>query len=145
MSNGRQRLSWEETALKLAHEITVCRSEDPYVQVGACIIKNDGQILLGYNGAPSGIEIDWADRDERRSKVIHAEENVLDEVKKGETKIFAVTHSPCPSCMRVIANKKISKVFFSEERPDFKQSLTRAREFGIMLIQLKNGLQVIHR
>ena len=59
------RISWEEYALELA-KVSSRRSEDPYVQVGACILRLDNSVAgLGYNGAPNGIEIDWSDRDER--------------------------------------------------------------------------------
>ena len=38
------------------------RSEDPYVQVGSCILREDMSVAsVGYNGAPSGIEIDWVE------------------------------------------------------------------------------------
>jgi deoxycytidylate deaminase len=74
---GRNRLNWAQTAINLAYDIAKYRSEDPYVQVGACIIKKDKSMLLGYNGAPSGVDIDWANRDKRRARVLHAEANVL--------------------------------------------------------------------
>ncbi len=136
---GRVRLSWEETALKLAFNIADYRSQDPYVQCGAVLIKNDNSILLGYNGAPPNQEIDWADRDERRKRVIHAEENVLDGVKYGETKILAVSAIPCERCIRIIANKGIKKVYFNhylEAYYDRKLTETLADEFGIQLIRL---------
>jgi dCMP deaminase len=136
MHNGRPRLSWEETALKLAFNIADYRSQDPNVQVGCCIIENDGQIILGYNGPPPKINIDWSDRDERRSKIIHAEENALYELKDGNAKIFAVTHSPCPACMRIIAKKGIKRVYFKIEREDLPITLSRAKEFGIEMIKL---------
>ena len=44
VKNGRNRLSWPETAMNLAFDIAKYRSEDPYVQVGAVIIKNDGSM-----------------------------------------------------------------------------------------------------
>jgi len=112
MSNGRKRKTWEETAILLAFDIAKYRSEDPYVQVGAVAIKNDNSFILGYNGAPKGINIDWSNRDERRSKVLHAEENVLNFLLFGECKIFAVTALPCPVCMKSIANKGIKKIYY---------------------------------
>lgn len=36
---GRKRYSWEETALRLAFDIADYRSQDPYIQVGAVILK----------------------------------------------------------------------------------------------------------
>lgn len=138
MSNGRKRLTWEETALKLAFNIADYRSEDPYVQCGAVIIKNDHSILLGYNGAPAGINIDWSDRDKRRKRVLHAEQNVLDGVKFGEVKIFAVTALPCEKCILEIANKGIKTVYFRDflENYDRNATFELAREFGIQLIKM---------
>ena len=89
----RERLSWEDTAINLAFQIADYRSEDPYVQVGAVAVKKDKSIILGYNGAPSGIEIDWSNRDERRKRVLHAEANVLNFVKPNEVDFLAVTHT----------------------------------------------------
>lgn len=136
--NGRTRLSWEETALRLAFNIADYRSEDPYVQVGAVIIKYDNSIVLGYNGAPPKIEIDWSDRNARRERVIHAEENALDNIKFGEARIMAVTAMPCKNCVRKLAQKGVRKVFYSKELEGYDNTLAKqlAREFHIELIQL---------
>lgn len=136
--NGRKRLSWEETALKLAFNIAEFRSEDPYVQVGAVIIKNDNSIILGYNGAPPNIDIDWSDRDERRKRVIHAEENTLSEIKYGEAKIMAVTAVPCNICIKTCAKKGIKTIYYRDLLEGYDNELTfkLAKEFGIELIRL---------
>ena len=138
MPNGRSRLTWEESCMRLACNIAHYRSEDPYVQVGACIIKKDHSILLGYNGAPPEIEIDWSNRDERRKRVIHAEENVLDEVKFGEVKIMAVTALPCDKCMRIIAKKGVKIVYYKDELAGYDNTFAKqlAKEFGIKLIHM---------
>ena len=139
MNNGRPRLSWEETALKLAFDIAKYRSEDPFVQCGAVIIKNDHSILLGYNGSPAGSNIDWSNRDRRRKRVLHAEQNVLDGVEYGEVKIFAVTALPCERCILEIANKGIKTVYFSDflENYDKNTTFELAKEFGIQLIRIE--------
>ena len=100
MMNERKRLNWPETAICLAYDIANYRSEDPYVQVGAVGIKRDKSLCLGYNGAPSGVNIDWSDRDQRRPYVLHAEENVLNLAKPGEIEILAVTHLLGPGNQR---------------------------------------------
>lgn len=135
---GRIRLTWEKTALKLAFDIAKYRSQDPYVQVGAVVIKTDGSMFLGYNGAPSGVNIDWSDREERRRRVLHAEANVLNYVKPDECKLIAVTHLPCPECLKTIAQKRITKVIYSEELPHYHNDLSKqlASEFNIELIRL---------
>lgn len=138
ITNGRKRLSWEETALKLAFNIADYRSEDPYVQVGAVIVKNDNSILLGYNGAPPGIIIDWSDRDKRRKRVIHAEENVLSLVKRGEVRIMAVTALPCDRCIGTCALKGIKRIFYRDLLKGYNHELTfeLAHDFNIDLIQV---------
>ena len=137
--SGRKRLNWAETAMKLAYDIANYRSEAPYVQVGACIIKKDKSMLLGYNGAPSGVDIDWSNRDKRRARVLHAEANVLNFVKPDEVELLACTHLPCTECLKVISQKKIKEVYFSEFLYNYDSDLTinMAEEFGINLIHMK--------
>ena len=136
--SGRNRLNWPETAISLAYDIARYRSEDPYVQVGAVIIKKDGSMFLGYNGAPSGIDIDWGDRDARRERVLHAEANVLNFVKPNEAELLACTHLPCKECLKMISQKRINKVYYSEELKGYDSKLTfkLAEEFGIKIIKL---------
>ena len=137
LKSGRNRLNWAETAIKLAYDIAKYRSEDPYIQVGACIIKKDKSMLLGYNGAPSGVNSDWYDRDKRRIKVLHAEANVLNFVKPNEVELLACTHLPCSECLKVIAQKQIGKVYFCEILDNYNPDTTfeMAKEFGIDLIR----------
>lgn len=138
-STERPRLSWEKTALKLAYNIADYRSPDPFVQVGAVIIKTDNSIILGYNGAPPNIEIDWSNRDERRKRVIHAEENVLSEVKYGEVKLMAVTGLPCEICIKTAAKKGVKTIIYGELLKGYNSDLTiqLAKEFMIELKQIK--------
>ena len=137
--NGRIRYSWEETALRLAFDIAKYRSEDPFVQVGGCAIKKDGNsFVLGYNGALPKIDIDWSNRDERRKRVIHAESNVLNRILPNECDILAVTHLPCSEFIKIIGQKGIKKVIYSYELDTYNNELTKqlAKEFGIKLIQI---------
>ena len=53
------RLDWECYALSLAR-VASLRSEDPFVKVGACVLRYDNSVAsLGYNGAPPKVNIDW--------------------------------------------------------------------------------------
>jgi dCMP deaminase len=137
--NGRRRKTWEETAIKLAYTIADCRSEDPYVQVGACVVKKKGfGLSVGYNGAPTKVDIDWSDRDERRKKVLHAETNILNWVLPGEVEFLAITHLPCPECIKAIAQKGIKKIIYSELMDKYDNDLTfqLAKIFDIEVRQL---------
>jgi dCMP deaminase len=138
ISHGRPRLDWIQTAIRLAFNIAEYRSQDPDTQVGACLIKNDGGILLGYNGGPPGIEINWDNREEKRAQVLHAEENILDTVFPEDIKILALTHIPCPRCIRNIRKKKIKDVYYvlEPEHFDVEGAKKLADLFNINLIQL---------
>lgn len=138
MSGARERFDWVKTALYLAFDIAKYRSQDPYIQVGACGLKHDGSIVLGYNGAPSGVEIDWDNRDERRKRVIHAEANVLNFVRPDEIKLLAVTHLPCQECIKLIAQKKIKNIYYTYELCNYDKDLTfrLAEEFGLKIEQV---------
>lgn len=142
--SGRKRLNWPQAALNLAYSIAQDRSEDPYVQVGAAAVKFDQSILLGYNGAPAGVEIDWTNRDERRKRVLHAEANVLNFCKPKEVKLLVCTHLPCPECLKTIAQKGIGEVYYDQvlDGYDNELSFTLAREFGIDLRKIEREKDV---
>lgn len=92
------------------------RSEDPYHKVGACLLRHDHTVAaLGFNGAPPGVEIDWTDRDERRSWVIHAEANALRYVRPGEVALMASTMMPCLQCVLLAAAYGIKQITYREE------------------------------
>ena len=127
------RLNWKRYALKLA-SVTAERSEDPYLQVGACILRNDNSVAaLGYNGAPAGIEIDWQNRDQRRSRVIHAEINALRYIQPNECYLLACTHLPCNDCLKNIAAYGIKEIVFGDVYNRDMSSLNLAQEFSMTL------------
>lgn len=125
------RVDWPTYALGIARAASL-RSEDPYVQVGCAVLRSDHSIAgLGYNGAPSGVEIDWSDRDRRRNYVIHAEANALrwttpEQVDGG---MVVSTHHPCASCLTLIASYGIRKVYF-EDTLDYAYDMDNLREIA---------------
>tara|TARA_Y100001938_G_scaffold131022_1_gene187619 strand:+ start:107 stop:508 length:402 start_codon:yes stop_codon:yes gene_type:complete len=127
------RIDWERYALSLA-KVAALRSEDPFVKVGACVLRHDNSVAsLGYNGAPPKVNIDWSDRDERRRRVIHAEANALRYVKPQECRLLACTLLPCNDCLKLISSYGIKEVVYIEEYDKDCSSLTLASEFGINL------------
>jgi dCMP deaminase len=130
------RISWEEYALKLAETASI-RSEDPYLKVGACVLRPDNSVAgLGYNGSPSGYEIDWSDRDSRRPFVSHAERSALRYCKPGEAKLIAITLSPCQHCIMDIAMFGIKKVVFRNFYEKDEKSFEIAHKFDIEMVQI---------
>jgi dCMP deaminase len=126
-------MNWSEYALEVA--FTVARkSKDPWRKVGACLLRADNTLAaVGYNGFPAGMEEDWADRDERRKLVVHAEQNALRYVVPGECALLAVTLLPCNDCLKVVAAYGIKKIVFAEDYEHDPSSLLLAEKFGIEL------------
>lgn len=132
------RLSKESYALDLA-AVAASRSEDPYLQCGAAVIRTDGTVAaLGYNGAPPGVTLDWSDRGERRKRVIHAESNALRYIRPGEAGFIASTHLPCLECLKLIRSYNIFMVYYTAELPTHYNSeeiLDIAEEYGMTVSQ----------
>ncbi len=109
------RLTWDQYAIGLA-VAAAARSEDPYHRVGTALMRPDHTIAaVGYNGAPSGVDIDWTDRDSRRASVIHAEANALRYVTPGEVSTVATTMMPCAPCVLLMSSYGIRRVVYLQE------------------------------
>jgi dCMP deaminase len=107
------------------------------LQVGACVVKDNRIISIGYNGMPSGWtneceEVIVAEIDgnpgrvirETRTKdeVIHAEANaILKLARDGESgngsSLFC-THAPCIHCAKLVHGAGIKKVYYRHSYRD---------------------------
>lgn len=133
-----ERISWRAYALKLA-VVASERSEDTFMKVGACLLRHDNSVAgVGYNGAPSGVELNWQDRDHRRVRVVHAEVNALRYTRPGESYLLACTHIPCNDCMKTIAAYGIKEVVFNDVYVRDMSSFDIAQEFNIKLFATEN-------
>tara|TARA_Y100000361_G_C10948342_1_gene232429 strand:+ start:70 stop:543 length:474 start_codon:yes stop_codon:yes gene_type:complete len=138
MPDEQQRPDWKSYALKLAL-VASERSEDTFMKVGACLLRHDNSVAgLGYNGAPSGISIDWQNRDQRRARVVHAEVNALRYTQPGECYLLACSHIPCNDCIKTIAAYGIKEVVFNDVYIRDMSSLDLAAEFNIKLFATRN-------
>lgn len=111
------RISWEEYAIKIA-SVASLRSEDRFTKVGACALDKSNRVIgVAYNGLASGVNVPesfWANRDERRPYMIHAEANLLSLFKREECSLLACTLLPCSSCASMIAAYGIKKVVYRD-------------------------------
>lgn len=119
--NGRSRPSWTEYALTLA-KAAATRSEDPYVQVGACVLRYDHSVAaVGYNGPPSGVDVDWSDRDKRRPRMVHAEANALRHTNpRDDLWLLAATLMPCQECLKTAAAYGIREIVYAEKVTNYQ-------------------------
>lgn len=144
---------WVIRYLRIAREIstwTSCLRRG----VGCVITKDHRIVATGYNGAPSGMvncrELGYCLRQSAKSGdsldqclAIHAEQNALIQasklgasVKGGE--VF-VTTKPCTTCMKLIAQAGIRRVYCFEDYPN-KLSQRIADEVGVEVIFIDPNL-----
>lgn len=113
---NKDRISWEEYALKIA-EVASLRSED-IVKVGACALDYSNRVIgVAYNGLAQGKEVEqsfWEDRDKRRPFLIHAETNLLSLFSRNQCNILACTLLPCSQCALNIVAHGIKKVVYKD-------------------------------
>lgn len=96
-------------------------------QVGAVLVTNQGVVLTGYNGTPSGYSNTCEDILQdgslvSKNSVIHAELNcILKAAREGvsvlESTVY-VTLSPCVACAAMLAQSGVKKVIYLEEYRD---------------------------
>ena len=96
-------------------------------KVGACIVKDNRIISIGYNGMPSG----WTnvcertisepyqpdtERLETKREVLHAETNAIAKLARssesGEGAAVFTTHAPCIDCAKLIYQSGIARVYY---------------------------------
>lgn len=137
----KNRIDWMEYALKLA-EIASLRSEDPYMQVGACALDFKNRVIgVAYNGlapekdAPQEF---WSNRDARRPYMIHAETNLLSLFKRGDCRLLACTLLPCSSCATMIAAYGIETVVYRDVYNNDCGAYKIFDFYNIKLVQIKN-------
>lgn len=132
------RLNWAEYGLVIAQAVST-RSEDPWHKVGAVAFRSDNSVAgVGYNGPPSGINLNWADRAGRHPFIIHAEINALrwttpQDIKDGW---LASTREPCSKCLASIAAHGIKFVVYIDANSEVNGEL--AAYMGIHLQQMIN-------
>jgi len=120
-------ISWEQFFMGIA-KLASQRSKDPSTQCGACIVKDNKVIGVGYNGMPNGIPDDsiadfpW-DREgdflhTKYAYVVHAELNaILNTVDPAQLKgsTMFCTLAPCNECAKAIIQSGIKKVIFNTD------------------------------
>lgn len=125
--NTDKRPSWDEYFMHLAEE-SALRSKDPNTKVGACIVKDNRVLSLGYNGAPRGFDDDLVPlgrgsnlplAQRKNTFMCHAELNAIlnyrGSLSDFEGASIYITLSPCHDCAKAIAQLKIKEVIYKEE------------------------------
>ncbi len=140
-------LKWNEYFMGIA-ELSAQRSKDPSTQVGCCIIspKNNRILSIGYNGLPFGFEdneFSWEDSDKflesKHTYIVHAEANaILNSNQNLEGSDVYVTMFPCNECAKLLAQSKVKKVIYKDDKYLHKDKGKAAK-----IIFDKAGIEVV--
>lgn len=96
-------------------------------KVGAILVTNQGVVIPGVNGTPSGSSNDCEEYDETgvlvtKKEVIHAELNcILKCAKEGVSCLDSTIYinlSPCLQCASMLKQAGVKKVFYKEAYRD---------------------------
>lgn len=115
-------MTWDEFYLGMAAYVAT-KSKDPSSQVGCVIVRPDRTVAsLGFNGFPRGMsdaQALYEDRDQKLSRVIHAEMNAIlsaHEPVKGYTAYL--TLPSCDRCAAHLIQAGIRRVVWPSRIPD---------------------------
>lgn len=134
---------WDLFYLGMAKYVSK-KSKDPSTQVGAVIVRPDRTLAsIGFNGFPQGMNDDpalYANREEKLSRVIHAEINAREFAKesvKGYT-IYVWPFMPCDRCAGQMIQAGIARFVFPEATEDQKSRWQSAFDKTISRIDEMN-------
>ena len=119
-------LSWDEYFMGVSI-LSSKRSKDPNTQVGACIVKNNKILSIGYNGTPNGFNDEcfpWArSGDALETKylyVCHAEMNAIANFEGSKSSLngakLYVTLFPCNECAKLIVQNGIKEIIYLNDK-----------------------------
>lgn len=144
-------LSWDEVFMATA-KLYAGRSKDPNTQVGACIVKNNRILSIGYNGAPNGMNDEifpWTrvgkNLETKYFFVVHAERNAIlnyrGSIKDFEGATLYVDLFPCNECAKEIIQVGITEVvYLSDKYADAENTIAAKMMFdecGVKYRQLE--------
>tara|TARA_Y100000004_G_scaffold127763_1_gene143841 strand:- start:2678 stop:3202 length:525 start_codon:yes stop_codon:yes gene_type:complete len=120
------------------------RSHDSETQCGCVLVKNKTCIATGYNGFIRDID-DSSLPDKRPEKypyMIHAEANAIYNcAREGKSTLGAtayITAAPCTSCLQMLWQCGVKKIFFSNlSKP---KGEVWARKYNMILMQIADRL-----
>lgn len=145
-------VGFEEYFLLLAELISI-KSKDLSTKVGAIVTGPNNEIIsTGYNGFPIGANDkrnSWYERPKKYLVSCHAEENAIVFAARRGTPTdgcsIYVTHFPCATCMRMIIQSGIKKVYIPENpeitqhEKDFSE---RWKEQRLAAIEMANDCEI---
>lgn len=132
-------------------------SNDPHSKVGACIVKDDKLISIGWNRMPCEGDFSWdregKEEDTKYPYVIHAERDAIYRAtmvalgKDLEDASIYVNLFPCNHCMQQVVMYKMKELYydcdkyhdcnFSKEARKIIREFDKNRDDGFMVKQIQ--------
>lgn len=151
----KEYIDWDTYFMGVAL-LSAKRSKDPSTQVGACIVRNNKILSIGYNGFPIGCndsiypwnkDGEWVDT--KYPYVCHAELNaILNSNNNLEDSVIYVNLFPCNECAKAIIQSGIREVVYLSDKDEGKPFntaskrmlnscgiITRKMEFGELILR----------
>ncbi|AOQ23077.1 tRNA-specific adenosine deaminase [Moorella thermoacetica] len=128
------RISWDDLFMEMAR-LMARRSTCLRRQVGAVLVKDNRAVASGYNGPPSGMAhcadlggclreklgVPSGERQEL-CRALHAEQNAILQLAitglSGTGATLYVTHYPCFTCAKMLAQLGVRRIVYAEGYPD---------------------------
>tara|TARA_R110000868_G_scaffold73521_1_gene213157 strand:+ start:2991 stop:3488 length:498 start_codon:yes stop_codon:yes gene_type:complete len=141
------RISIDHYAMLLAVAAST-RSEDPHTKVGACALNKDNRVIgLAYNGLPTGITWtpeQWADRDNKRLFMVHAEQNLCSLFTRGDCHTVATSLCPCGPCANLLVAHGVKRVLYRETYGHDGTGLDILNHHGVQVLQITSYDMTLH-
>jgi dCMP deaminase len=108
-------------------------SKDPSTKVGAVLVDEQKRVLgIGFNGFPRRVKDSiqrYADRDTKYEFIVHAEMNAVLNATMGVkgSALFTWPIAPCSTCMGMLIQAGIKKVYYPIHDPKSVLGQTQAR------------------
>lgn len=135
-SASENREKWDRRFLDMA-QLVASWSKDPNTRVGAVLVRPDKTIAsTGYNGYPKKMrDIGMENRDEKLSRVIHAEMNAIhfckDQSLEGYT-LYVWPMMPCDRCAVHIIQAGVTRVVSTDYNGEGRWSESILKSLGYL-------------
>lgn len=132
------RPTWNEYFMKLAQS-AADRSTCDRLHVGCVLVRDNRIISVGYNGSIAGLPHcddvgHLMNKDKSCIRTVHAEMNAIISAARYGTAVdgatAVVTHQPCWSCLKALANAGIKRIVYGAPYGD-PSTVEAARKAGL--------------
>jgi len=135
--------------MKMANEAISEVSYCNRLKVGALLVTVNNEMLMGYNGKPSGFDncCELPGQDVTDPRTLHGEANAMSKAERSTLSIqngsLFVTHIPCIECAKRIIQSGIKRVFYMHDYrlTDGIELLTDPRT-NIQVIRLNSEYEI---